>query len=38
MGYLPREIPEASVLIDDAEDGLLGAVASCSAHVLFFQL
>src|SRR6218665_368964 len=34
MGYLPRETPEAAVLVGDAEDGLLAAVASCSAHVL----
>ena len=34
MGYLSRETPEAAVLVDDAEDGLLAAVASCSAHVL----
>jgi len=31
MGYLPRETPEAAVLVGDAEDGLLAAVASCSA-------
>src|SRR6218665_1991862 len=34
MGYLPRETPEAAVLVGDAEDGLLAAVALCSAHVL----
>ena len=34
MGYLPRETPEAAVLVGNAEDGLLAAVASCSADVL----
>ena len=34
MGYLPCETPEAAVLVGDAEDGLLAAIASCSAHVL----
>src|SRR6218665_246574 len=34
MGYLPRETPEAAVLVGDAEDGLLAAVTSCSARVL----
>jgi len=34
IGYLPRETPEAAVFVSDAEDGLLAAVASCSAHVL----
>src|SRR6218665_3300155 len=32
--YRPCETPEAAVLVGDAEDGLLAAVASCSAHVL----
>src|SRR6218665_3885445 len=33
-GYFPRDTPEAAVLVCDAEDGLLAAVASCAAHVL----